>query len=112
MLDEKSLKAIYHAHIYSHLSYCIVVWGSMLNAEHKENLYKAQKACIRTVARLKPRDSLHGVFSALRALTFPDMIKLELAKLGFKVSNKHLPATSMQMEEKRNINTRPGIRQS
>ena len=91
ILDEKSLKATYHAHIYSHLSYCLVVWGSILNAECKENLYKAQKACIRTVVRLKPRDSLYGVFLALWTLTFPDMIQLELAKLGFKVSNKHLP---------------------
>ena len=92
MLDEKSLKAIYHAHICSHLGYYLVVWGSMLNAECKEKLYKAQKACIRTVARLKPRDSLDGVFPVLQTLTFLDMIQLELAKLGFKVSNKHLPA--------------------
>ena len=32
MLDEKSLMAIYNVHIYRHLSYCLVVWGSMLNA--------------------------------------------------------------------------------
>ena len=116
MLDEKSLKAMYHAHIHSHLSYCLVVWGSMLNAECKEKLYKAQKACIRTVARLKPRDSLHGVFPVLRTLTFPDMIQLELAKLGFKVSNKHLPAPILAIfnanggEKKHKYQT--GIRQS
>ena len=69
-----------------------MVWGSMLNAECREKMYKAQKACIRAVARLKPRDSLYGVFPALRTLSFPDLIQLELAKLGFKVSNKHLPA--------------------
>ena len=62
MLDEKSLMTIYNVHSYSHLSYCLVVWGSMLNAECRDKLYKAQKACIRTVAKLKPRDSLHGVF--------------------------------------------------
>ena len=37
---------IYNGHIYSHLSYCLVVWGSMLNAECRDKLYKAQKACI------------------------------------------------------------------
>ena len=92
MLDEKSLMTIYNAHIYSHLSYCLVVWGSMLNAESRDKLYKVQKACIRIVAKLKPRDSLHGVFPALQTLPFLDLIQLELAKLGFKVSNKHLPA--------------------
>ena len=93
-----------------------MVWGSMLNAECKEKLYKAQKACIRTVARLKPRDSLYGVFPVLRTLTFLDMIQPELAKLGFKVSNKHLPAPILAIFNanggEKNINTRPGIRQS
>ena len=83
MLDEKSLMTICNAHIYSHLGYCLVVWGSMLNAECRDKLYKAQKACIRTVAKLKPRDSLHGVFQALRIIPFPDLIQLELTKLGF-----------------------------
>ena len=92
MLDEKSLMTIYNAHIYSHLNYCLVVWGSMLNAECRDKLYKAQKACIRTVAKLKHRDSLHGVFQALRIIPFPDLIQLELTKLGFKVSKKYLPA--------------------
>ena len=91
MLDEKSLMTIYNAHIYSHLSYCLVVWGSMLNAECRDKLYKAQKACIRTVAKLKPRDSLHGVFQALWIIPFLDLIQLELTKLGFKVSKKYLP---------------------
>ena len=91
MLDEKSLMTVYNAHIYSHLSYCLVVWGSMLNAESRDKLYKAQKVCIRIIAKLKPRDSLHGVFQALQTLPFPDLIQLEQAKLGFKVSNKHLP---------------------
>ena len=92
MLDKKSLMTIYNAHIYSHLSYCLVVWGSMLNAECRDKLYKAQKACIQTVAKLKPRDSLNGVFQTLQTIPFPDFIKLELTKLGFKVSKKYLPA--------------------
>ena len=64
----------------------------MLNAECRDKLYKAQKVCIQTVAKLKPRDSLHGVFQALQTIPFPDLIQLELTKLGFKVSKKYLPA--------------------
>ena len=116
MLDEKSLMTTYNAHIYSHLSYCLVVWGSMLNAESRDKLYKVQKVCVRIVAKLKPRDSLHGVFPALRILPFPDLIQLELTKLGFKVSNKHLPAPILAIFNanggEKNINTRLGIRQS
>ena len=100
---------IYNAHIYSHLSYCLVVWGSMLNAECRDKLYKAQKACIRTVGKLKPRDSLHGVFQALQIIPFPDLMQLELTKLGFKVSKKYLPAPILAIfnanggEKNRNI---------
>ena len=105
---------IYNAHIYSHLSYCLVVWESMLNAECRDKLYKAQKACIRTVAKLKPRDSLHGVFQALWTIPFPDLIQLELTKLSFKVS-KNISQNlywqfSMQMKEKKNINIKLGTK--
>ena len=117
MLDEKSLMTIYNVHIYSYLSYLsLVVWGSMLSAESRDKLYKAQKVCIRIVAKLKPRDSLHGVFPALRVIPFPDLIQLELTKLGFKVSNKYLPAPILAIFNanggEKNINIRLGIRQS
>ena len=115
MLDEKSLMTIYNAHIYSHLSYCLVVWGSMLNAECRDKLYKAQKACIRTVAKLKPRDSLHGVFQALWIIPFPYLIQLELTKLGFKVSEKYLPAPILAIFNanggEKNINIQLGTKQ-
>ena len=66
--------------------------SSSVNDECRDKLYKAQKVCIQTVAKLKPRDSLNGVFQALQTIPFPDLIKLELTKLGFKVSKKYLPA--------------------
>ena len=116
MLDEKSLMTIYNAHIYSHLSYCLVVWRSMLNAECRDKLYKAQKVYIRTVAKLKPRDSLHGVFQALRVIPFPDLIQLELTKLGFKVGKKYLPAPILAIFNanggEKNINIKLGTKQS
>ena len=45
-LSKDTLTKIYYAHIYSHLSYALVVWGSMLNASSMEDLFKAQKACV------------------------------------------------------------------
>ena len=43
MLDEKSLMTIYNVHIYSHLGYCIVVWGSMLNADAEISYIRLKK---------------------------------------------------------------------
>ena len=33
LLTVKCLRSMYHAHIYSHLTYGLVVWGSMLNSK-------------------------------------------------------------------------------
>ena len=42
--------SIYYEHIYSHLTYTIVVWGSMLTENKIEKLYKIQKECVRYIA--------------------------------------------------------------
>ena len=46
LLDKKSLHSMYYAHIYSHLSYSIVIWGSMILNSDQTKLFKLQKACI------------------------------------------------------------------
>ena len=51
--EKGSLLKVYHAHIYSHLKYSLVIWGSMMNSESLNELYKIQKACVRLV-RQKP----------------------------------------------------------
>ena len=35
LLNPHGLKMLYYAQFYSHLSYCIVLWGSMITSEHK-----------------------------------------------------------------------------
>ena len=42
--------SIYYAHIYSHLTYTIVVQGSMLTDNKIKKLYKIQKECVRYIA--------------------------------------------------------------
>ena len=59
---------------------------------------------------------LHGVFQALRIIPFPDLIQLELTKLGFKVSKKYLPAPILAISNanggEKNINIKLGTKQS
>ena len=85
LLNAKTLKGVYHMHTYSHLTYCLVVWGSMINCQLREDLYKVQKQCIHVIAKIGPRADISSIFESLHTLPFPDMIKLELAKLGYKV---------------------------
>ena len=42
-------KDIYYAHIYSHISYAIPIWGSMLSHTMTEKLFKLQKECVRLI---------------------------------------------------------------
>ena len=45
-LNINTKKLIYYAHIYSHISYCIVVWGNMLSKQELKKLQKLQNKCI------------------------------------------------------------------
>ena len=91
LLDTKSLGVVYHAHIYSHLTYGLVIWGSMFNQQSVDELFKIQKQCIQTVMKRGQKDHTDPMFRQLKSLRFPDMIKTEQAKLGYKVRRSMLP---------------------
>ena len=47
MFNCHGLKMLYYAQFFSHLSYCIVIWGSMLTFEKKEKLKTMQNCCVK-----------------------------------------------------------------
>ena len=69
----------------------------MINSQDKYALYKAQKQCIRTVTSANQRTQTNPLYKELYSLWFLDMIKLELTKLGYKVSNRMLPTPLLYM---------------
>ena len=85
LLNEQSLRSMYFAHIYSHLNYSLVTWGSMISNLDKEKLYKVQKSCIRILGCKRKRKNINNIFMDLQILPFPEMIKLELCKYGYKI---------------------------
>ena len=46
LLSKQGLKNVYYAHIYSHMSYCISIWGSMISSELLYKLRTQQNQCI------------------------------------------------------------------
>ena len=58
--------SIYHAHIYSHLTYTLVVWGSMLTDNKIKKLYKIQKECIRYIANANKTTHRDPLFKNLK----------------------------------------------
>ena len=47
ILDRYALRSVYYAHIHSHLSYAISVWGSMLSPKQIQKLQKVQNTCLK-----------------------------------------------------------------
>ena len=92
VLNVNTLIKIYYAHIYCHLSYGLIVWGSMLNATSMEELFKMQKACIRLVNKRKKNAATNTLFKNNKILKLPDIINLELIKFGYRLSRQiYLP---------------------
>ena len=90
-LDVQMMIKIYYAHIYSHLRYGLVVWGSMMTKTSKNELEKLQKACIRLVNKKKKNSPTNKLFLRNRLLKFSDMIDLELLKFGYMLCRICLP---------------------
>ena len=91
-LDSRTLKTMYYAHIHSHLSYSILVWGSILKESNFKKLQRIQNACIRT---MKPYMKLTEGFSDLNIQTVRELLDLELCKFFFKLMNGLLPPKLM-----------------
>ena len=90
-LDHASLKAVYNAHINSHLNYGNVVWSSMLTKAQMDDLFKIQKACMRILHK-KPQHSIsEPLFWKSGILTIKQLVELELLKFGYKITNNLAP---------------------
>ena len=77
LLPTHYLRSIYYSHIFSHLSYALGVWGSMINKGKKDDISRLQKQCLCYVCKL----SLTDEYQRHHLVKFPDMFKIELCKL-------------------------------
>ena len=93
------LKHIYYAHIFSHLSYCIGIWGGMASATCLNKLFTIQKMCIRTIAKTNNRAHTDPLFKKLHILQLNKILELELLKLGLLIKNRDLPEAIIDLFE-------------
>ena len=84
LLPVDCLCTVYLSHIYTHLNYNLVVWGSMISKSQLSEIFQLQKNCIRLLAKGKNK-SVDDLFATLKVIKFPDMIQSELCKFGAKV---------------------------
>ena len=93
LLPPHNLKLIYYGHIYSHMSYCIGIWGSMANNDLLSKIRTEQNKCIRLLCRTDP---LKTTYKKYRILKLDDVIDLELKKFGYKLYHNSLPGNLLQ----------------
>ena len=88
LLSKHGLKTVYYAHIYSHMTYCISIWGSMTNATQMAKLTLQQNNCMRMLDKNMPLSQMYIKYKILKLI---NVIDLELCKLGFKIYHDLLP---------------------
>ena len=88
LLNAQGMKMLYYAQIYSHLSYCIVLWGSMLSMELRKKLRILQNKCVKLINLNKSTDYLYEKYGILK---LEHVIDLEQKKLGYKLNHGELP---------------------
>ena len=88
LLNCHGLKMLYYAQFYSHLSYCMVIWGSMITSENKQKLKIMQNNCVKLLDLSKRLDEIYRKHKILKV---DELVNLEQKKLGYKLNNDLLP---------------------
>ena len=88
-LQKSTLKLIYYAHLYSHLTYGIVVWGNMVCRSTLNKIQKTIDNCFMLITGQKPSES---GYSKEKMMTIFNLIDLENKKLGFQLDKGSLPS--------------------
>ena len=81
--------------------YGLSVWGTMISKTQQKRLYKLQSACIRIIAKKSKSSEAEVLYKSLGVIPFPDLIKQEQYKLGYKISRKILPEPLIALFDKK-----------
>ena len=103
MLDRSTLRLIYHAHIQSHVSYGLALWGNSVNKMLLNKVSKLLNECIKIII---PRCNTDKSYKILQVLTLNNLIELENWKFSYKVVHGLLPNKIQKicMTDKNNMN--------
>ena len=108
-LNSDALLMLYHALLMPYMTYCVEIWGN----NYRTNLgplILLQKRAVRTIYHAKLKDHTNPLFLKSKLLKFEDMIKFKTAQFMFKVFNKCLPHTILNMFKERVATKRYGLR--
>ena len=93
-LNKSSKKIFYYAHIFSHISSGLVVWGNMIDNTTKSKIQKCMDVCFNLITHQVPNIANYKKEKMLR---LDELITLENVKLGYKMEHSQLPETIQEM---------------
>ena len=96
LLNSHCKRNIYFGHIHSHLTYGILMWGSMANETQLNRLHKIQEHCIQIVSS-NYNDNIKDLYSSLKIQSVDQLIKGSLCKLGHSLNHKQLPSPLIKL---------------
>ena len=103
-------RLLYMSSIQSHLTYGLMLWGSMAQAKDLQRLFKAQKKSLRLIDNASYNSSTDPIFKKYDILKLEDLIQLELSKFMYKFVRKTLPSPLLNLfqtnNQVHNYNTR------
>ena len=82
-------KILYYSQIFSHISYCVGIWGNQISKQQIDSLQKLQNKCIRLIC--KKNHITQKDFTDLKVLQINELIKLENLKFAYKLNKNLLP---------------------
>ena len=99
LLPKSCLLKNYYAHVYSHLTYGISVWGKMSQKSSQNHLYRLQKECVSIIC--KQKGPIDEGFKHLKIIGLPDLITFHQQKLDYKATHKLLPVPILELFDRR-----------
>ena len=87
-LPKHGMKLLYYAQFYSHLSYGISVWGCMIKKEQITKIKILQK---KAISLINLKSNANTIMKEEKILSIAEIIKLELIKIGHRLSTGTLP---------------------
>ena len=98
-LSKVTIKTLYYSLVYKYIHYCNIIWANNF-LTRLSRIVTLQKRAVRTIAKIKYRDSTVDAFKELKILKVREITDLEIFLFMFKFYNNQLPKHYICIREK------------